>query len=340
MSGYAIKTYDLTKVFQIKEKGRRFLGKLSSGKKNLLTAVDHVTLSIESGELFGLLGPNGAGKTTMIRMLSTVLLPTEGGAKVNGFDIIDEPDKVRESIGVLMMGERSLYWKLTGRENLEYYAAMYHMPPKIAKERINYFLKWLNLCDRADDYVEHYSSGMRQKLALIRCLLHDPPVLMLDEPTLGLDPRAAKDLRAFILELKEEGKTIVLTTHYMEEADQLCDRVAIIHRGRIIALGSPDSLKKQITEEEVLEIEVANYDTKLFEELQRIEAITSLAQVSCDESSSIGTIRIHTKDSRKSLPLILSTLREVDVKLRHINVSTTTLEDVFISLTGEALESD
>ena len=342
MSDFAIETFDLTKMFMVKKKGKNFLGKLLSKEEGTVVAVDHINLQIKSGELFGLLGPNGAGKTTMhacIRMLSTVLLPNEGTAKVDGFDIVNEPERVRENIGVLMMGERSLYWKLTARENLEYFAAMYHMPPKIAKERIDYFLKWMNLYERADDYVEHYSSGMKQRLALVRCLLHDPPILMLDEPTLGLDPHAARDLRSLITSLKEEGKTIILTTHYMEEADQLCDRVAIIHQGKIIALDSPSALKKNLTNEEALEIEVSNYNDRILECLKQIEGIISVACISLDESSSIGTIRIHIEDSRKSLQSIIKTCNKLDGKINHIDVSTPTLEDVFISLTGEALRA-
>ena len=338
----AVETFDLTKTFEVtkkvkKEKGFSLRKFFPRGEVSEIRAVDHVNLEIPQGELFGLLGPNGAGKTTTIRLLSTLLLPTEGGAKVNGYDVVKEAERVRESIGVLMMGERSLYWRLTGRENLEYFAALHHIPPKMWRDRIEYVLELVGLEERGDDLVEKYSSGMKQKLAIARCLLHDPPVLMLDEPTLGLDPGAARNIRQMIRELKEQGKTIILTTHYMEEADQLCDRVGIIHQGKIIALDTPSRLKAEIKEEDILELEVTNLTDSLVASLKGIDGVEEAAGTVTDPVISSGTLRVHTKDSRKIMPSVLSFLSESGVKVRNVRVSETTLEDVFIHLTGRAI---
>jgi len=338
---YAVETFNLTKTFEIRKRkedlstwGRLF----SKGEISELKAVDHINIKIPKGELFGLLGPNGAGKTTAIRLLSTLLLPTEGGAKVNGYDVVEKPDKVRESVGVLMMGERSLYWRLTGRENLEYFAALHHIPPKMWEDRIHSLLEHVGLSERSDDLVEKYSSGMKQRLAIARCLLHDPPVLMLDEPTLGLDPGAARSIRNMIRELRDQGKTIILTTHYMKEAEELCDRVGIIHEGKIIALDSPSNLKTKVKEEEILEIEATNLSDSLAAYLKKIEGVNKVAIIVTDPVISYGTVRIHTKDSRRILPSVLSCLNENNVNVQNIKVSEPTLEDIFIQLTGERLQ--
>lgn len=337
---YAVETFNLTKTFKIRkgkkdsQSGRFF----SKGEMSEINAVDHINLKIRRGELFGLLGPNGAGKTTTIRLLATLLLPSEGSAKVNGYDVVKEPDKVRESIGVVMMGERSLYWRLTGRENLEYFAALHHIPPKMWKERIDSLLEFVGLADRGDDLVEKYSSGMKQRLTIARCLLHDPPVLMLDEPTLGLDPGAARSIRNMIKNLRDQGKTIILTTHYMKEAEELCDRVGIIHKGKIIALDSPANLKTKVKEEEVLEIEATNLSDSLVTYLKKIDEISEAAIIVTDPVISSGTIRILARDSRRILPSVLACLSQNDVNIQNIKVSEPTLEDIFIQLTGENLE--
>ncbi|MGH2669649.1 MAG: ABC transporter ATP-binding protein, partial [bacterium] len=235
---YAVELEGLTKRFAargIEEHGRR-----RRAVRREIIAVDRLDLTIRRGELFGLLGPNGAGKTTTIRMICTLLEPTSGTVRVWAHDAGRAPAEVRRHLGVVLMGERSVYWKLTGRENLEYFAALYQVPREIAKTRITELLDRVGLTPRADDLVERYSTGMRQRLALIKAMVHDPPVLLLDEPTTGLDPQAARNIRDLIRHLhRSEEKTIILTTHYMEEADQLCERVGIIDHGRIIALDAP-----------------------------------------------------------------------------------------------------
>lgn len=240
---FAVELKGLTKRFTargIEEHGRR-----RRAVRREIIAVDSLDLTIRRGELFGLLGPNGAGKTTTIRMICTLLEPTSGTVRVWAHDAGLAPTEVRRHLGVVLMGERSVYWRLTGRENLEYFAALYQVPREIAKTRITELLDRVGLTPRADDLVERYSTGMRQRLALIKAMVHDPPVLLLDEPTTGLDPQAARNIRDLIRHLhRSEEKTIILTTHYMEEADQLCERVGIIDQGRIIALDAPQALKR------------------------------------------------------------------------------------------------
>jgi ABC-2 type transport system ATP-binding protein len=217
-----------------------------AARRSGFVAVDDLSLEIPPGEFFGLLGPNGAGKTTLVRMICTLLEPTAGSLSVFGYDAVRNASEVRRRIGAVLAGERSVYWKLTGRENLDYFAALYRVPSRDTPRRIDAVLDEVGLSDRADDYVERYSHGMRQRLILARALLPDPPLLVLDEPTIGLDPQAARNLRDLLQRLHGEGRTILLTTHYMEEADQLCERIGIIDRGRIIALDDPTRLKRSV----------------------------------------------------------------------------------------------
>src|SRR3989304_1357491 len=211
-----------------------------------LTAIDQLDIAVESGEIFALLGPNGAGKTTTISMLCTILKPTSGTAKVNGFDIVKEATQVRKSIGIVFQ-DPSVDDRLTGRENLYMHANLYGVPPSEQKNRIDSILKLVELDERADDLLRTYSGGMRRRLELARGLIHYPKVLFLDEPTIGLDPQTRKHVWEYMRKLKaEHGITVVMTTNYMEEADSLCDRIAIIDHGRIIATGTPAELKDSL----------------------------------------------------------------------------------------------
>src|SRR5215212_8748990 len=219
-------------------------------------AVRGVTFGIERGELFGLLGPNGAGKTTTIKMLITLLLPTSGTARVLGYDVVDDPREVRKRIGYVFGGERGVSARLSGYVNLRYFAELYGVPPKEIRPRIESLLELVGLKGREQERTEGYSRGMKQRLHIARGLLHDPPVVFLDEPTIGLDPVGARELRATIASLASAGKTILLTTHYMFEADALCDRIAVISKGEIVAEGTPGDLKRGVEQGSVVEVEV------------------------------------------------------------------------------------
>ncbi|MFY9750326.1 MAG: ATP-binding cassette domain-containing protein, partial [Methanoregula sp.] len=224
-----------------------------------LTAVDNLDMKIEKGEVFGLLGPNGAGKSTTLLMLTTLIPPTSGTALVNNFDIIQEPDRVRKSIGIVFQ-DPSSDEVLTGYENLKLHGLLYDMDAKLREERIVEVLALVDLTGRKDDMVKKYSGGMRRRLELARGLMHHPEILFLDEPTLGLDPQTREHIWEYIKKLATEKHiTIIITTHYMDEADRLCDRLAIIDRGKIVALGSPDQLKKDLGGD-IVRMKMKNFD--------------------------------------------------------------------------------
>jgi ABC-2 type transport system ATP-binding protein len=300
------------------------------------TAVDGVDLRIEQGEVFGLLGPNGAGKSTTIRMLCTLLEPTSGTARVNGFDIVKQSNQVRQSLGTVLAGERSIYWKLTARENLDYFAALFHIPPKLAKPRIAELLERMELSNRADDLVEKYSTGMKQRVAIARALLARPPILLLDEPTLGLDPQAARRVRELVKELKAEGHTILLTTHYMEEADQLSDRIGIIDTGKVIALGTPTELKRRISQQDAIRLEVAGWHAEMAESLRQLPTVENVTP-RYTGTDSLWEVSLLAANSRAVLPGIIDRLNTNGTRVVNMNVVQPSLEDVFIHLTGKAL---
>jgi ABC-2 type transport system ATP-binding protein len=330
----AVETHALTKVF---ERGRwTWLQRLrrEPDRRERFRAVDGIDLRVEQGEIFGVLGPNGAGKTTTMRMLATLLEPTSGEARVLGIDVRERPRAVRARLGAMLSGERSLYWKLTGRENLEYFAALYHVPPRETRRRIEACLDAVKLRDRAEDYVERYSTGMRQRLALARALLPDPPLLLLDEPTVGLDPQAARDLRDRVRHLGRQGRTVLLTTHYMEEADQLCDRVAIIDHGKIVALDPPSALKRTIRAEEVVRLEIGVRDDGAVL-LERLGSAAALARK--ERQNGELHLTLHCESARDFVPLAFDIARDAGATIRHVEIVPVTLEDVFLSLTGRAL---
>ncbi|MGB3341782.1 MAG: ATP-binding cassette domain-containing protein [bacterium] len=314
---------DLIKVFKKK-------------RKDEVRAVDGVSMEIKEGELFGLLGPNGAGKTTLIKCISTLLIPDAGTATVGGADIHKDPLGVRRMIGVLTGGERSLYWKLTPPENLKYFAALYGVPRKKTAERIDYLLDLMELKHKSHERVERLSSGMKQKLSIARTLIHDPPILLIDEPTLGLDPYFARFIRGFIKkELHDKsGKTILLTTHYMDEADELCERVAFMYSGKVTALDTPVLLKKSMSQEQVLEVKcLGDLDKNAFGRMNEEMGI------SITKSDGLTYIRISTENPEDLLNRVIDTVHEY-VKVLSVNVTTPTLEDVFVHLTGVSLKDD
>src|SRR6476646_3764184 len=242
-----------------------------------IEAVRGVSFEIEKGELFGLLGPNGAGKTTTIKMLITLLIPTSGTARVLGHDVVKNPTEVRKRIGYVFGGERGVYERLSGYDNLRYFAELYGVPPGEQRRRIEYLLEVVGLKGREHERAEGYSRGMKQRLHVARGLLHDPDVIFLDEPTIGLDPVGARDVRATIASLTEAGKTVLLTTHYMFEADSLCDRIAVITRGEIVAEGTPAALKSIVADKTVVEIETFGIAPETIERLRQAPGVASVS---------------------------------------------------------------
>jgi ABC-2 type transport system ATP-binding protein len=294
-------------------------------------ALDGIDLAIPPGELFGLLGPNGAGKTTTVKILTTLLLPTSGTARVLGRDVVTATNGVRRSIGFVFGGERGLYWRLSGYDNLRYFADLYRIPPQVSKRRIAELLEVLGLAGREHDKVEGYSRGMKQRLHLARGLLNDPDVLFLDEPTIGLDPVGARDLRVLIRGLADRGKTVFLTTHYMFEADAICDRVAVIKKGRIVAEGTPRSIKQLVGDLGVVEFEV---DVISQGDLDRLQGIDTVSSVVVTERELALVVTIHCAqpgDVMTQLGRVLD-----GVAFRRVSAREATLEDAYVELIGEA----
>lgn len=287
-----------------------------------LTAVDGITLSIPKGEIFGLLGPNGAGKTTLLMMLSTLLKPTAGSALVNGFDVCMQPSKVRHSIGMVFQ-DPSSDELLTGYENLKLHALMYDVPLKSIDGKIDEVLSLVDLKNRKNDKVKKYSGGMRRRMEIARGLLHQPEILFLDEPTLGLDPQTREHIWQYIESLAQDTQmTIILTTHYMEEAEKLCHRVAIIDHGKVIALDSPDNLRHAIGGD-LVSLKGQNLLTETIKTLPFVKKI----------ETENGGLKITVESSGKNLQELLRVVGEID----FVEVHSPDLNDVFLYYTGRQI---
>ena len=292
-----------------------------------IVAVDDISFEIQEGELFGLLGPNGAGKTTTVKMLTTLLIPTSGMAFVQGFDVVAQAEEIRKRIGFIFGGERGLYWRLSGVDNLRYFASLYSIDPDITKKRIPYLLEMVGLNGRGEEKVQGYSRGMKQRLHVARTLLHDPAVLFLDEPTLGLDPVGAREFRQVILNLQSEKKTILLTTHYMFEADALCDRIAVINHGRIVALDTPNGLKMQVRDLNIVEVETFGAPETALDKLRALPFADSL---SVEEQGQKQILLIQTGRGAEAVPDVMSALE--GLKVGRVIVREPTLEDAYVRL--------
>jgi ABC-2 type transport system ATP-binding protein len=295
-------------------------------------AVRGLSFAVAQGELYGLLGPNGAGKTTTIKMLITLLVPTAGTARVLGHDVVASAPLVRASIGYVFGGDKGLYERLTALDNLRYFAELYGVEPRAQRRRISEVLDLVNLADRAHDRVEGYSRGMRQRLHIARGLLHDPPVVFLDEPTIGVDPVAARDLRATVASLTQAGKTVLLTTHYMFEADALCDRIGVIAKGRLLAEGTPAELKARVADRTVVEIEAYGVSEDAIEKLRRVPGV---AAVSVEDRDQAQLIRVQSGSGLELTQTLLGRLG--GARVGRVVAREPTLEDAYIDVvTGEA----
>jgi len=294
------------------------------------TAVDAISFDIKKGEIFGLLGPNGAGKTTTISMLSTLLEPTSGNAQVNGIDIQEDQDGVRKSIGIVFQ-DQSLDEELTAWENMDFHGRLYRIPKEIREERITDLLQLVELEERKESLVKTFSGGMRRRLEIARGLLHEPAVLFLDEPTLGLDPQTRNHLWTYIQTLNHtKGITIILTTHYMDEADRLCDRIAIIDRGTIIAMDTPEELKKRVGSDVVT---VTSPDS------ERIAQEISAPWISgAEQHDGQVTIRLH--DAEEHITELIRLFGDHGYAITSVSIHKPTLEDVFLHYTGKTIRED
>lgn len=314
MSPYAIKVESLTKEF------------------DGVVAVDHISFTVETGELFGLLGPNGAGKTTTINILSTLLKATSGSGEVAGYDISKDKDDIRRSIGVVFQ-EPALDTKLTGRENLEFHGMMYGIEKEERRRRIKEVLELVELTEKANVLVEKYSGGMKRRLEIARGLIHRPKVLFLDEPTLGLDTQTRRRIWDYIKKLnKEGGVTIILTTHYMEEADFLCDRIAIIDYGKFVAMDSPAKLKDTLGGD-VVSMEVEGNVDALVGQIKNFSWIKNLTRL--DE-----TLSLTMEKGERRIPELINAAQKNEVKVTCVQLRKPSLDDVFLHFTGRTIRRE
>lgn len=299
-----------------------------------IVAVDNINIQVNNGELFGLLGPNGAGKTTLINMLSTMITPSNGSAKVWGADITKQPSEVRKNIGMVFQGT-TLDDRLTGKENLDLHGRLYGLPKQLRKQRIADVLELVELNDKADVIVKTYSGGMMRRLEIARGLMHHPKVLFLDEPTLGLDPQTRNHIWDYIRQLnKEKNVTIMLTTHYMEEADHLCNRIAIIDFGQVKALDTPENLKNALGGDVIiLTVETGELASRLLDLYNKNGSAGSVQQ---KDSSIFITI----KDGAGRIPHVLKIASDAGINVLSVDLHRPTLDDVFLSYTGRAIREE
>ncbi|MCS7178397.1 MAG: ABC transporter ATP-binding protein [Anaerolineae bacterium] len=324
----AIETHQLGRIYTIRNRRERRI-------RREIVALQDVNLEIPRGELFGLLGPNGAGKTTLIKILTTLLAPTTGWARVAGYDVVREPHSIRPRINMVSGGEASGYGLLTVRENLWMFAQFYGLPTREANRRIEELLCRIGLADRMHTKVSDLSTGLRQKMNVVRGFLTDPEILFLDEPTLGLDVGAARDVRRFIREWMDAhpNRTVLLTTHYMMEADELCDRVAIISQGRVLACDAPEALKRRLQRDARLDIEITAPNSLTAAALEALPGVRKAVLTDVEGGARLNLVL----EEDSVLPGVIQVLTEHAVQVRHLTKREPTLEDVFVDLVGRTL---
>ncbi|MEU1476223.1 ABC transporter ATP-binding protein [Streptomyces sp. NPDC005760] len=316
--GPAVEVRNLRRVYRVK-----------AGER---VALDSVSFSVEQGELFGILGPNGAGKTTLVRVLSTLLHPTSGTARVLGLDVVGGQRQLRRRIGILFGGERGLYTRVTARQNLRYFAGLYGIPRRTADPRIDRLLHDVGLADRADEKVETYSRGMKQRLHLARVLVHDPDIVFLDEPTIGLDPIVAREVRRLITGLPQRGKTVLLTSHYMFEAEALCRRVMVVDSGHVVALDTPEALRRGHPDMACVDVDLLESAPDVEARMRRLVGAEGAVSLRTE-----GERQILTVQSTKGADLVPELHHALaDCRLGVVSVREPTLEDVYVRLVSES----
>lgn len=355
---YAIETEGLSKKYPTrahkkKEKGRMPRGLRENSIKSFTSIIDaikvskgpfiealsDVDLQVEEGEVFGILGPNGAGKTTLIKILCTLVLHDKGKAYVNGFDVERQPSMVLENLQAVLPGSRGFTWRLSGRQNLEFYALLYGLDDNVSKKRIDYLLNIVGLEDRADDSYQRFSTGMQRKLLLCRGLLKNTPILLFDEPTTGLDPYSAAEFRRLIREqlVGEEGKTVLMSTHNLLEAQEMCDRIAILDRGKITVCDTPNNIRYKMFEESRFKVTLHKtpYRDSHEDMLDKIETIPGVIGVTPEICPENGFISLSFRvDKNMDLSQILKVLLWNKLKIKALNTKEPTLEEAFIAITG------
>ena len=308
------------------------LSKVFKDKTKTVVAVNDVSLEVMHGEIFGLLGSNGAGKSTLIRILTTLLSPSSGQATVNNYDITKDPEKIRTLIGDCPQNYTSDV-ELTAYDNLEFYGKLQDVPDCVLPDRIWELLKMAGLADRAYMPVRTFSGGMKRKLEIVRAFIHRPLILFLDEPTIGLDPEARREVWQQILALNAEHTTIILTTHYMDEAEKLCGRIAFIDHGHLIALDTMENLRKMIPAGDLIEIGVESMVPEAEEAIRKIDLVNAVTVVE-------HNVTISATNGSRVIPAILAVFEKYNLPIISISIRSPSLEDIFIYLTGKGLDGD
>ena len=324
----AIEVQSLTKRFERKE----------DGTKTSFAAVDSVDLAVKEGELFGLLGPNGAGKTTLIKILCTLILPDGGSASINGHDVVKEADEVRASIGWLHgeTGGRALYWRLSAKDNLRFYASLQNVSSDVAEKRIEALLDFFDMTKDANTLVKDFSTGMKVKVMLARTLLPNPPVLLMDEPTVGLDAATAVETRKLLKALSTDlGRTILFTSHNMFEVERLCERIAIMNSGKIVAVDTPLRLSEITKEIKAVEVKISEIaDSKILGLFQGLDGVQKVVKTEIGEDYSL--IQVQVQDEQAAIATIPNSLQGKGLNVISIQRALPTLEDVYMKMTRQA----
>jgi ABC-2 type transport system ATP-binding protein len=306
---------------------RRVFGEGQDAK----VAVNSISFEVNKGEIFGILGPNGAGKTTTIKMLCTLLKPTSGQGIVLGTDVSDDKKtrELRMRVNMVSGGERGLYYRLTGRQNLRYFADLYKVPSSVREERIQKTIELVKMEDAADKRVETYSRGMKQRIHIARALINDPEILFLDEPTIGLDPEISLQIRKIVRDLSDSGKTVILTTHYMFEAEELCDRMILLKHGNIVGYGTVEELKQKVSDDTMIRITTTKDPSPCTQEVQKIDGITDIRIESLS-----GRFAVSIRCKKGTNPMQALEQMYEPYEVRSIGFDEPTLEDTYLYLTG------
>ncbi len=316
-------------IIEVKDLKREFI--VTKGwinrKKEVVKAVDGISFEVKKGEIFGLLGQNGAGKTTIIKMLITLLAPTSGMCKVLGYNTYGEEKKFRDRINFIFGGEMGVYRRLSARDNLKYFGNLYSMNKNKLDKQIEKLLELVDLKDKADVLVETFSKGMVQRLQIARGLINDPEIIFMDEPTIGLDPFGARILRDIIRKLKTDGKSIILTTHYLYEADELCDRISIIDNGHLIALGTPKELRDIVSNMNCLELVLEETSDEIIKKIENLENIHSVKKTDMNKGTKLIIKYVGNQDIVEEILMSLC-----GSKIISLNRNELSLEDVYIKL--------
>tara|TARA_B100000315_G_scaffold188712_1_gene178441 strand:+ start:57 stop:1166 length:1110 start_codon:yes stop_codon:yes gene_type:complete len=350
---YAIETIGLVKRYPVNTRrqgggGRghgavesfgNIFGVMKRRKGAFIEALRGVDLQIEKGEVFGLLGPNGAGKTTLIKVLCTLIIHDKGEAYVHGFDVKKHPAEVIRNLQAVLPESRGFNWRLSGRQNLEFYALLYGIREREAKERINYLLELVELEERADDGYQRYSTGMQRKLLLCRALLRDTPILLFDEPTAGLDPASAADFRSLVRDKlsHEEGKTVLISTHNLYEAQEACDRIAILDRGMITACDTPNNIQHTALNEKIFDITFikAIFGARREKMLKALEKMRGVNKVTPDADTEKNFYGVSIRVNKNAdLSGILEIVVKDGLKIGNVNTREPSLEKAFMAITG------